>query len=62
MWIFSRILDEPSETVEFELNNCKGKNNTNCGGVGYVADIMDMLGKRLNFIQIFSKILVLCYH
>ena len=33
----------------FELNGCKGKNNTNCKGVGYLADIMNILAKRFNF-------------
>ena len=33
----------------FQLKDCKGKNYTNCGGEGYLADIMNIMGKRLNF-------------
>ena len=32
-----------------ELNNCTGKNKTKCHGEGYLADIMDIMGSRLNF-------------
>ena len=32
-----------------ELNNCTGKNKTKCHGEGYLADIMDIMGRRLNF-------------
>ena len=33
----------------FQLKRCKGKNGTNCNGEGYLADVMDIMGKRLNF-------------
>ena len=33
----------------FELSDCKGINNTNCSGVGYFADVMNILGARFNF-------------
>ena len=33
----------------FELTDCKGKNNTNCKGVGYLGDIMNVLANRFNF-------------
>ena len=33
----------------FELTGCKGENETNCKGVGYLADIMNILGNRFNF-------------
>ena len=33
----------------FKLSNCKGKNDTNCSGVGYLADVMNFLGYRYNF-------------
>ena len=38
-----------SWTPYFELTGCKGKNNTNCKGVGYLADIMNILANRFNF-------------
>ena len=33
----------------FKLSNCKGENRTNCSGVGYLADVMNFLGRRFNF-------------
>ena len=33
----------------FKLNECKSQNKTNCKGIGYLADVMNILGKRFNF-------------
>ena len=33
----------------FKLSNCKGPKNTNCGGVGYLPDVINILGSRFNF-------------
>ena len=33
----------------FKFTNCKGVDNTNCSGVGFLADVMNILGARFNF-------------
>ena len=33
----------------FKLTNCKGSSNTDCSGVGYLADAMNFLSVRFNF-------------
>ena len=33
----------------FKLKDCRGSNHTNCSGEGYMADIMNIMAKRLNF-------------
>ena len=33
----------------FKIKDCRGNNHTNCSGEGYMADIMNVMAKRLNF-------------
>ena len=33
----------------FELGNCQGEKKTNCKGVGYLADVMNIFASRYNF-------------
>ena len=33
----------------FKFSDCKGPNTTNCSGVGYLADVMNIFGARFNF-------------